>query len=423
MSIPTDQRSLRARRAPCAPALLALLAAPALAGAPALPQGPEPAAVRVDAVRAEVVQERRQVTGSVRAVRRSLVASQESGLLIDLLVREGQSVTRGSPLARLDSTRLELELATLEAQRSVAEAILDERTSDEERRRRDLESLRVLAERDAARPKELADAESDWRVARARVAQARRDLEVIASRAALARVRVEDTTVAAPFAGMVSARHTEVGQWLSAGDAVVELISVGELEVWLDVPQEHYAALAARRGALQVRIDATGDVYELEAWRPLPLVAERGRSFTVIAGLPPEAPLAPGMSVSAAVPTGAQAAHATVSPDAILRNETGPYVYLVVPGGEDRPARAAPVQVEILFRTAGRVVVRGAGLAAGALTVVEGNERLYPMAPVVPVAAERAAGTDRTDQTGQADQTGQTGQTGSAVEAGGGERR
>ena len=56
-------------------------------------------------------------------------------------------------------------------------------------------------------------------------------------------------------------------------------------------------------------------------------------------------------------------------------------------GGVPLPASAAPVQVEVLFQTAERAVVRGGALRPGMELVVEGNERLYPMAPIQPIPA------------------------------------
>jgi multidrug efflux pump subunit AcrA (membrane-fusion protein) len=43
------------------------------------------------------------------------------------------------------------------------------------------------------------------------------------------------------------------------------------------------------------------------------------------------------------------------------------------------------VPVEVLFYTGERVAVRAGRLEPGELVVVEGNERLYPSAPVAPI--------------------------------------
>jgi hypothetical protein len=53
-------------------------------------------AVRVEAAQIEHLQSRRMVTGALRAVRRSDVAAQEPGVVLELPVREGQMVEQGA---------------------------------------------------------------------------------------------------------------------------------------------------------------------------------------------------------------------------------------------------------------------------------------------------------------------------------------
>jgi RND family efflux transporter MFP subunit len=214
---------------------------------------------------------------------------------------------------------------------------------------------------------------------------------VLEARLAELEQRIADTQLRAPFAGTVTARRAEVGAWLGEGAALVELVSTEELELWLDVPQDLFAALARSEdgglGPLEVRAGASGALLEVERYRVVPDVDPRARTFRIVASLDATArrELAAGMSVTAVVPTGERAEQLTVPRDALLRNDVGTYVYAVV--GEGQAAQAVPLQVEVLFGHEGRAVVRPGRLAAGMQVVVEGNERLFPMAPVQPIAA------------------------------------
>ena len=372
-----------------APVVLAL-AAPA-----AHAQGPPPTPVLVDAVRKESVQESRVVTGDVRAARRSWLAAEEPGLVLEIGVREGQSVAEGDVLARLDAGRLELQLATLAAELASSEASLEVSREEAALAERDLEILSALAERRAANPKELADARTQASVARARVDKAAREVDVIQARRAELADRVDQMTIRAPFDGVVVARGSEAGQWLGVGEPLVELVSAKELEAWLDVPQRFIAALAAGTSPLSLRVDATGEVIELSERRVVPDVDPRARTFRIVVPIDLGGrTLVPGMSVTAWVPTGEMADHLTVSKDAILRNETGEYLYVARGGGEGAPAQAMPLPVEVLFRSGSRAVVRAESLAPGDSVVVEGNERLFPMAPVVPMPAAAGDGSE-----------------------------
>jgi len=97
-----------------------------------------------------------------------------------------------------------------------------------------------------------------------------------------------------------------------------------------------------------------------------------------------EGHLAPGMSVSAYVPTGDQADRLTISRDAIMRNATGAFVYVSRQTDPKAPPAAMPADVQVLFNAGERVAVQSPMLQAGDLLVVEGNERLFPTAPIIP---------------------------------------
>ncbi len=369
------------------PLQAALLSFAAIAGAPALAAQAPPSPVRVLPVEQGEVADLRPVSGSVRAAQRALVAAEESGLVLELRAREGQRITKGEVLARLDSTRLELELSRARAEERLAAATSVEREVALERARRDLAILEDLARRDAGNARELADAASDVRAAEARLAQAAAEREVVAARRELLEQRIADMTPRAPFDGVVTARHTEAGQWIDAGGALLDLVSSEPGEIWLDVPQRHFVALREFSGSLRVTDDATGTAVEVGAWRLVPDVDPRVRTFRLIGSLPAASAIVPGMSVRADVPSGERANHLLLSPDAILRSETGPYVYVAAPSPQGQGQVAMMTPIEVLFYSEGRAVVRSPRLAPGTMVVVEGNERLYPMAPIAPQEA------------------------------------
>ncbi len=357
---------------------------------PSPAQGPPPAAVRVDAVRMETVQEHRMVVGEMRALRRSRVATQEPGLVVELPVVEGARVKMGEVLARLDSQRLEVLKRELEADELAVAGLIEERQAMLDWRQRDLDLCRSSFERGAANPRELRDAESALNIALAQLRQAERQREVIRARAELVAERLTDTTIVAPYDGVVVATHADLGEWVGEGDPVAELVSTGRIEAWLDVPQRFFDAVAEPASALRIEIEVRGRRLAVSEVRIVPAVDPVARSFAVIAALDDEGPLgrlAPGMSVTAWVPTGESASRATVSGDAVLRSETGAYVYAARSTSEEGPAMAAVVPVRVLFPLGGRVVVEAPGLGEGDLVVVEGNERLFPMAPIIPLPA------------------------------------
>jgi RND family efflux transporter MFP subunit len=358
---------------------------------PAAAQGPPPASVRVDAARLEIVQERRLVTGELRAVHRARVATEEPGLVMDMPVQAGQRVRKGDLLAQLDSKRLEIELARLASEGQAATAARDERQTDLDWRLRDLENLQALSKGGASNPKELYDAESQVAIARTRIAAADFAIAVIQGNIELMRKRVEDMRITAPFDGMIVVKLIEQGEWLAEGDAAVEMVSTQEIEAWLDVPQQFSDAIIDKSPTVAVNIEATGASIDASNLWPVPNVDSRARTFPLIVRLDNEAgALAPGMSVTAWVPTGDFAEQLTIHKDALLRGPTGTYVYVARSTGPDAPAIATPVDVQVLFALDDRFVARTMGLNAGDQLIVEGNERLFPTAPVIPLPQQDA---------------------------------
>jgi RND family efflux transporter MFP subunit len=360
-------------------ATLALFAALFLAPSAHAQQPPTP--VRVEAAELRELQSLRRVNGEVRARHRSLVAVRESGLVAEFAVREGDRVVRGQVLAQLDVVRLADELAVLDAERAEANAALAEQEAVLSRAERDLASLAALAERDAVKPKELDDARSQVAIDRARLARQRAALTLLDARKRQWQQRVDDMQPKAPFDGVVVARHTDLGAWLGAGDTLLELIADADLEAVLDVPQADWAAVVATAGAIELEIG--GARTTSSDWRAVPAIASQGRTFPLHARIAADARVAPGMSVVAEVPTGARETHLVVSRDALLRGLTGFHVFVARPGqGEGAPPVAGIAPVEVLFFQGDRAAIRPGAVQPGDLVVVEGNERLFPTAPL-----------------------------------------
>ena len=363
---------------------------------PAAPAGPPPTPVRAAPVVLREVQELRQITGNLRALARSRVASIESGLVVECPIEEGDLVKKGDLLARLDDRRLALEILRIEAQSEVAQATLEERSAEVKRSERDFALLSELSQRNAGNPRELADAVSDLQVALARQLQAERDLTVLKAEADLFRTRLDDMVITAPFDGVIVVKETEVGQWLGVGESLAEIVSVGQFDAWLDVPQSFAEAVRGPEVKVPIQVRASQLAYPPAKPRIIRQVDPIARTFYLVVRVKDDSDhLAPGMSVTGWVPTGQKAAHLLVPRDALMRNQAGFYVYAVSesPVG---PGQAVPRQVNMLFEYEGFVAIRPGGLQEGDMVVTEGNERLHPMAAVAIIKDAQPGAAERT---------------------------
>jgi len=363
---------------------------------PALAQQP-PTPVRVDAARTERVQETRRVTGEIWARRRALVASEESGLTLNLPVDIGDRVTKGQVLAELDATILKAQLAQMQAAVEAAKARLPEAQALLDQAEHDMLRMEDMRSRGAVKDKEFDDADTNVRTSVARLEIARRAVTVAETTVTELQQRIAKKTIAAPFDGVVMRKETEVGSWVSEGGTIVELLESGRVDAVLDVPEQFLAALDVGL-AVDVIIPAlaftpshggAGPLLQGAVRAIVPEADRIARTFPVKVELDDlNGALRPGMSVSALIPTGSLADGLTIDRDAIYQSPGGPMVYVVQAGGQGPPS-AVPAIVSVIASVGSeRVAIAAGPVQAGDQLVVEGNERLAPGSPVVIVQGE-----------------------------------
>lgn len=339
--------------------------------------GPPPAMVRIEVVRLETVERLREVTGELRAVRMSRVATEEAGLVVELTVEAGDTVEAGQTIARLRDELLKFDVARREAETASAEALVREREAQVEKAQRDVKRLEDLQRQQGASETEVDDGRTRQKEAEARLAQARADLLSARAEEATARQRLADTEVKAPFAGSVVAKFVEIGHWASEGDTVVELVEFDRVDAYLDVPERFVRALTPGESSIELRLPALGTSLTEKVDTIVATGDRLARTFPVRVRLKNgDGLLRPGMSVVGLVPTGEPMEAMTVSKDAVLRSDTGPYVYF------DGGGAAAIAPVETQFAIGDRYVVRSPVLKPGMAVIVEGNERVFPGQPL-----------------------------------------
>ncbi|MBX3402582.1 MAG: efflux RND transporter periplasmic adaptor subunit [Phycisphaeraceae bacterium] len=367
--------------------------------------GPPPAKVRLDDVRLETVERWREVTGELRAVRRSIVAAEEPGQIVEIPVEAGDRIRSGQVIARLDDALARLEVERATALMQTREAIVAERIATLEKSQRDLARIEDSFARAGAAQIEIDEARTNKANAEARLLQARADVAWAGADLRSAAKRFEDMTIEAPFDGVAVSRRTELGQWVREGDAVIELVALDALDAWLDVPEAFAARLFPKEGhspevVLRVpalRASGIDETIRATVSSVIPAADPLSRLFPVRVRLENKpvvgsadasngGPLRPGMTVVGLIPTGETTQALTVHKDAILRNETGPFVYF--DGGG--VAAIAPVRID--FAVGQRVVVQSPALQPGMKVVIEGNERMFPGQPLLVIDAPPGGG-------------------------------
>jgi membrane fusion protein (multidrug efflux system) len=307
----------------------------------------------------------RSVTGEIVSLRRSLLASQVEGFVVELTPNEGDAVTKGEVIARLDQTIAELEVTRAQADLDAAKGVVMEREAALDRYRRDLERTRQVVERGSATASSFDAAEADVRTTEALLMQARALVLAEEARLSLAARRLEDKTIRAPFDGRVVRKETELGEWVTPGDTIVEIVSLTELEARIDVPEHLVGYLTEDLGSIPLTIPGLGVAADttarviavipqgdsLSRMFPVRLVGRGGPRGLAAA---PGRRLRPGMSVTASVPTGSVEPVLTIHKDAVLRDDAGLFAFMAVPFGEPgNPAvtgQAVPARISPALR-------------------------------------------------------------------------
>ena len=181
----------------------------------------------------------------VEAVRQSTVAAQVSGRIVDLRFDVGDRVNKGQVIARIDERAASQAVEASEAQVRQAQAELRNARAQYERSKQ-LVSDKFLSQ--AA----LDKAESDYRAAQSRVA-------ALLAGAGPAATEKSFTTIVAPYSGVVSARHVELGEMATPGKPLMTGFDPGTLRVTATVPQ-------AQIGAIQTGGKARVEIPSLDKW-------------------------------------------------------------------------------------------------------------------------------------------------------------
>ena len=212
--------------------------------------------------------------GRVEAAKQVSLAFQVGGLLIELPVKEGQRLARGDVIARLRADEFDARLKALRGQLDQASAVLAAQEAGERpeqilrlesavrsaeaqltRAAAQFQRMNELIQTNAVSRAEFETAESDYRVAKEGLKAAQQMLEagtvarqedIEAQRAVVrglqgrvveAYIQLQDTTLRAPYDGVVAEVFVRENQSISPKAPVVRYQDVDEIEIAVDVPE------------------------------------------------------------------------------------------------------------------------------------------------------------------------------------------
>lgn len=181
----------------------------------------------------ELIEQRLTFQGQIHPVKTVNVRAETSGQIADLEQPRGAQVQAGDVLLRLDPGE--------------RQARLREQQAELARARRDYEANRALTGGGFATELRVDAARASMHAAEAELETIQRDLD--------------RTTVRAPIDGILERRLVEVGEWVSTGEALVELVDNDPLLAHVQVPQHMINRI--RLGGM-ARVQPVGSAITLE---------------------------------------------------------------------------------------------------------------------------------------------------------------
>jgi len=317
--------------------------------------------VRTVAVREGRLNHHLSFHGVLIPVTRARLAFQSPGVVITRPAQMGQAVREGELLATLDNPELG------PAQRAAA-ARLQETLTQRDQAKRELARQRSLSTTGAVGEETVEQRAAELASLEAAVAQAEADL-------AGTRQRLEDATLLAPFDGVISSVIVEPGEFVSAGQAVMDIGGLEKVEVRVLLPASLVSELSIAE-ELTVKVPQLGDKESIGRVTELSTIGERETGLFPVTV---EIPVDPATSM---IRAGMQAEVMVVYADVVgLIVPLGAIVDPV--GGDPKLFRfesgvVTEIPVRILAIANAEVALESVetGLAAGDQVVIAGHRSL-----------------------------------------------
>jgi RND family efflux transporter MFP subunit len=261
--------------------------------------------------------------GRTQAYTDAPIFAQTSGYLKNWYFDIGAKVKAGEVLAQIDTPEVDQELAQAQAQIKVAQAALD-LAEVTYRRSQDLFNRKVIAEQD------FDTAEDTYRENLAMVTADQANIDQLEALEAFKSVR-------APFGGIVTARNTDLGDYIAAGSGsqLFRMQQISPLRVYVNVPQEFADLVQIGTEGVLTLDEFPGRKFQGRVTSTARAIDQTSRTLLTELQIPNEATeLLPGAYALITLQVTAKAGILTIPSNALLFRSEGPAVGLVGPSGK-----------------------------------------------------------------------------------------
>jgi RND family efflux transporter MFP subunit len=280
-----------------------------------------PVAVEVTPVAREALQATISAVGTTAGIRDVVVASETAGRVTRVFVKVGDAVKQGETLISVDDELKAIALEQARAQLLAAETSLKKAQKDYERSQSLLKTGDVAdVELEGFRLAYFA-AEAQEKTAQAGLKYAERQLS--------------DTRIKAPISGVVASRRVEVGEMVSLGKEVANVVDLSTVKIRVSVAEDDIGRLRHDQ-PVSLQVDArpgevfTGRVYTIGSKPEAP--NQHTYPVEVVVGNRIGHPLMAGMFARVEFQTGGAEGALSISKESLLNEDLQPSVFVVTDG-------------------------------------------------------------------------------------------
>ncbi len=282
-----------------------------------------------------------EVQGTSQAENSVNITTDIGGLVKAVYVDEGQYVTRGKTLIRLDNAIASSQMAEINTAMTLAKDVFEKR-------------------------KRLWDKNIGSEI---EFLQAKNNYDGLVKKKATLGVQMSKANIKAPISGTVDLVYLKVGELAAPGMPAVNVVNLRKMEVQVNVPETYLGAI--KKGSkVMVEFPTLNKTVEAKVKSISQTINRNNRTFTAVASIPNrDGLLKPNLLAKIKIQSESQKKAITIPTNLLQKSAQGYFVYTVVAQDTNRVAKEVSVEIGSSYN--GQIVITE-GLKTGDILIKEG---------------------------------------------------
>lgn len=234
-----------------------------------------------------------------------IVSPEYSGTILEILVEEGQVVSQGALLAKVDNSILLQNLQELETSLDLAKTVFEK----QER----LWNQNIGSE--------------------IQYLEAKNNLETLEKKKATLETQISKTNITAPIAGTVDEIFPNPGEMAAPGQPFCRIVDLAKMEIHADVP-ENYLPYVKQGEMVSINLPAIGRNVESTVKTIGQFIDPNNRTFSIILDIDnKDGMIKPNLLAEIEIPTVTSDSALVIPGEIVQTSNNGDYVYIADPSG------------------------------------------------------------------------------------------